>query len=231
MARKTGFTLIELTVVMAIITLLLTMAVGAHYAWKRHARLDASAMRAESAMALARQTAVATGRPTLYVFGNGDVPVCGDSAENRARLDLRQGGGADGSAGGPASGWCCVLAMTNAMDEADAWETLGREGVFPVVGRPVEFEEPVRWGGEEGEPADGEVFLHLFLPDGGLAFAAGNLPTPLEVAPWTNVLLGVSADGPEDSDAWAAQTRVLWVRPRTGVAGQLSREERAAYWR
>lgn len=231
MARRSGFTLIELTVVMAIITLLLTMAVGAHYAWKRHARLDTAAMRAESAMALARQTAVSTGRPALYVFGNGDLPLPEDSVESRASLDLWQAGGAEEGDGEPSAGWCCVLALTNALDEADAWEALGRESVFPVVGRPVELEEPVLWAGEDGEVAGGEVFVHLFLPDGGLSLAPEGLPSPLVAAPWTNALLGVAADGLEDPDAWAAQTRVLWVRPRTGVTGQLSREEREAYWR
>ena len=35
MSRRRAFTLIELTVVMAIIALALTMVVGAHYSWRR----------------------------------------------------------------------------------------------------------------------------------------------------------------------------------------------------
>lgn len=233
MARRSAFTLIELTVVMAIITLLLTMVVGAHYAWKRYARLDTAVMRAESALVLARQQAITTGRPAMFVFGNGEVPLPEDSVESRAFLDIW----AEPSPSAAGVGWCCVVAMTNALDEADIWDELGNEGVFPVVGRPIEFEEPVHWESEDGKTLEeGKVFAHVFLPDGGLA----ELPQRadmLAVADVTNILSSVveASDSSHDSGSSpttrdAAQTRILWVQRRTGIAGQLSREQREMYW-
>ena len=221
--RNQGFTLIELTVVMAIVALLLTMAVGAHYAWKRYSALDVAESRAASVLLLARQHAIASGRPALFAFGNGEVPYADDML--RTSLDLSV------AATNAASGWCCVLSVTNALDEADAVELLENEteDSFPIAGDVAVFAMPVLWGrvsGFNAENADGELPRYLlFRPDGGLSEECDD--TDRWAGP-TNVLWGAVDN--ELGNRKAAQARVLEVLPQTGAARALSREEREALW-
>lgn len=215
--KRMGFTLIELTVVMAIIALLLTMAVGAHYAWKRASALDTAEVRVVSALSLARQQAMATGRPTVFAYGNGTVPYADESL--RTTLDLSS------TMTNAYSGWCCVVALTNALEEADAWDLLeGDEKEFPIVGAPVVFPEPLLWGDMDGIDEGDEVQCFLALPDGGFAFeddksSAGAV---------TNAIFGLQEE--ELKRFKTAQTRLLEILPCSGTVRALTRDERAAAW-
>lgn len=218
--KRGGFTLIELTAVMAIVALLLTMAVGAHYAWKRASALDTAEVRAVAALSLARQQAMATGRPTVFAYGNGEVPYADE--ELRTTLDL------SAAATNAYAGWCCVVALTNALEEADAWDALeqGNEKEFPIVGAPVVFPEPLLWGGMGGVDESEEVQYFLALPDGGFAFDADES----SAAAVTNAIYGLLEEDRGKQEFKTAQTRLLEVLPRSGTVRALTRDERAAAW-
>ncbi len=216
--RRGGFTLIELTAVMAIVALLLTMAVGAHYAWKRASALDTAEVRVVAALSLARQQAMATGRPTVFAYGNGTVPYADEAL--RTTLDL------SAAATNAYAGWCCVLALTNALEEADAWDALeqGEEKEYPIVGAPVVFPEPLLWGDMGGIDESEEVRYFLALPDGGFAFKGDEE----SAAAVTNAIYGLLE---EDRGKFkTAQARLLEVLPRSGTIRALTRDERAAAW-
>ena len=219
--RRDGFTLIELTVVIAIIALLLTMAVGAHYAWKRASALDAAEVRAVALLSLARQHAIASGRPAVFAFGNGTIPYADEAIRNSLQLSA--------TSTNAYSGWCAVVAITNALEETDAWDMLEREFAedFPIVGEPAIFPEPIQWGDLTEKKVDesGEIHRFLVLPDGGFSFDTDES----SFAAVTNVIFGQL---PDDQQARfkAAQTRILELLPRSGVVRALSRDERGAAW-
>ena len=219
MARKAGFTLIELTVVMAIITLLLTMAVGAHYAWKRATALDAASLRAEASFTLARQRAVASSRPHVVVFGNGEMPV----VTNAVDLSLAEADADDTTS----SGWCCVADVTNLLDAVVAEDILADPASapeYPLVGAPALFAPSVVWWDLDADDRL-EPRIVLFLPDGSARVpdgddAAGAL---------TNLLFGAAASaGAADERTRAANSRALVLDLRSGMVRTLPRDERAA---
>ena len=218
MSRRRAFTLIELTVVMAIIALALTMVVGAHYSWRRQAVLDAAEARAAALLSLARQTAIVSGRPVLFAFGNGPVPY-DDENPLSPFLDL---GAPQTNA---AAGWCAVVALTNAWDETDAWEIIDAGDPLPLASDVATFGEPVLWGNENDVDKDGSCRFLLFLPDGSTAADTGHSSQ----ADPTNVLYGV-IDG-ELKSRKAAQTRVLETLPFSGATRALSREERVSLFK
>ncbi len=225
--RRGGFTLIELTVVVAIIALMLTMAVGAHYAWKRASALDAAEVRAVALLSLARQHAIASGRPAVFAFGNGTIPYADEAIRNSLQLSA--------TSTNAYSGWCAVVAITNALEEADAWDVLEREDEFPIVGEPAIFPEPIQWGDVMEKKVDesGEIHRYLVLPDGGLTVlpdsGSSDINYKESFVAVTNVIFGQL---PDDQQARfkAAQTRILELLPRSGVVRALSRDERGAAW-
>lgn len=215
--NRRAFTLIELTVVMAIIALALTMAVGAHYSWRRQAVLDAAEARASALLSLARQTAIASGRPVLFAFGNGPVPYDDDNPLSPF-LDL------SAPQTNAAAGWCSVVTLTNAWDETDAWEIIDAGDPLPLASDVATFGEPVLWGDIDAIDEDGSCRFLLFLPDGGTAADNGNSS---QAGP-TNVLYGVVDGDLGQRKRKASQTRVLETLPFSGATRALSREERVS---
>lgn len=219
--KRQGFTLIELTVVLGIVTLLLTMAVGAHYAWKRYSALDAAEVRAVAMLSHARQAAIASGRPTLFAFGNGDIPYAEEGM--RTMLDLSVG------LTNLVSGWCCIVSLPNVLDESEALDALASEDLdpCPIVGDVATFSMPIVWGDTvkfdstkwENCPAKGV----LFLPDGSVS----EEPVGREGAGATNHVFVLWGSVEENlKNRKTAQSRVLEVLPQSGGARALSREER-----
>lgn len=229
--RRGGFTLIEIAAVMAITTMVLAMAVGAHYAWKRAAALDAARLRAESCFALARHRAVASGHPTVVILGDANAPV----QRTSLRLDGTQGA-ADAAAiafetelqtGGS---WCCVLEITNVLDEAAAFALVeeGADTEFPLVGPVAMFPTIVQWADDESGSTPEYPRRILFLPDG-----TASTPGDADGASLTNVLNGAGsfeAAALHDAETRAARARVLVLDPWLGALRSLSREERQAYF-
>ena len=215
--RNSGFTLVEVSAVLAIVTMVLAMAVAAHYAWKRASALDAAALRAESCFSLARQRAIAESRPFLVVFGNGESPV----VTNDVDLAIA---GRDGD--GEYPGWCCVADITNVLDEAVAEEILETPSSaprYPLVGAPARFSPSVLWWDLDED--DRQEPRHvLFLPDGSAC-----LPGYGEVSEvLTNLLFGAAASGgAADGRTRAANSRALVLDLRGGTVRTLPRDERA----
>ncbi len=199
-ARRTGrpaFTLIEIAIVMAIMTLALTLAVGNYGAWKRSVALDAASREVDAAWALARQKAVSSGLPTAFLFSN--APLVGQeegkAPENSALLDLRLVSDPDSAGDAP---WYAVVIATNSVSEGDFWSPAAFDrlltddgstprsdsdaGLFVPVRLPARLPAPFGWTtfNFEAEPAadkddrsgwlrDFPVYL-VFLPDGTLAY-------------------------------------------------------------
>lgn len=217
-AIQRGFSLIELTVVMAIISLCISMAVGAHYAWKRVSALDSAESRALATIAMARQVAISTGRPAMFAFGNGAVPYADEMLRNSIDVGA--------SLTNEVVGWCCVLSQTNGVEEVDVIEQLWMPDSYPIVGDVVVFHRPIVWGTVSGlweqEEEETAAQLMLFLPDGSVSEECDG------TSPWatpTNVLWGAI-----DNDLGGArkyvQARVMDVSPRTGLVRAWTREER-----
>ena len=213
-----GFTLIEISAVLAIVTMVLAMAVGAHYAWKRATALDAAALRAESCFALARQRAVAASRPHLVVFGNGEMPV----TTNAVDLSLLEGDDDEES-----SGWCCTADVTNLLDAVVAEEILENPSSvpeYPLVGASALFAPSVIWWDiDADEPLAAQQVL--FLPDGSARVPGGDDT----LGALTNFLFGAAASaGSADERTRAANSRALVIDLRSGMVRTLPRDERAA---
>ena len=217
-----GFTLIEISAVLAIVTMVLAMAVGAHYAWKRATALDTAALRAESCFALARQRAVAASRPHLVVFGNGEMPV----TTNAVDLSLLEGDDEE------SSGWCCAADVTNLLDAVVAEEILENPSSapkYPLVGASALFAPSVIWWDiDADEPLTAQQVL--FLPDGSARVPGGDDA----LGALTNFLFGAAASGgtasggSADERTRAANSRALVIDLRSGMVRTLPRDERAA---
>ena len=219
--RRRGFTLIELTVVMAIIALLLTMAVGAHYSWKRYSALDAAETQVVAMLAKAREVAISSGRSTIFVYGNYTFTYGDDVLQNTLLMHS-----SDRTTNAPA-GWCCILSMSNAVDFASTFEEFERaddKTEYPLVGPVLKFERPVLWGLVEdahngmGPDYEGSRY-NFFLPDGSLAE-----PVYSPQGCTTSVLYGAQWS------EYPANRRVIEILPRSGAARALTREERERIW-
>ncbi len=211
MHRHGGFTLIELSVVMAIIAMVLAMAVGAHHAWRSASALDAAWLRAESCLALARQRAVAAGRPAYFLYGNGEFPRSDDSPDcvSPSYLFLRS------SVLTSSEGWCCVLDATNAVGVADDPGLLPDflEGPdLPMVGAPAFFEKSIRWW-----DGDDEQFLEwnafVFWPDG-----SADILYEWPGATLTNILCGAGIQAGETAERRRTHSRAFVLDRISGLA-------------
>ena len=220
-----GFTLIEIAAVMAIITMVLAMAVGAHYAWKRWTALDSAQLRAESCFALARQHAVGTGHPTFVALGCGGAPVATNSLDVAAyRSGQRAGEGSQTNN----LAWCCAAEVTNLLDGAAAYELFEDGSLstspFPIVGPVAVFAPAVRWGDADDPNAAFTGRILLFLPDGSVCDPSDASGTG---AGLTNVLYGAGApsgSSPHDAERLAPHRRILVLDPLLGTVRTLPRD-------
>ena len=223
--NRGGFTLIEIAAVMAIITMVLAMAVGAHYAWKRWTALDAAQLRAESCFALARQHAVGTGHPTFVALGCGGAPVATNSLDVTTFFSEQESQDNYGSATNGLA-WCCAAEVTNVLDWTAAYELLGdgssSTSPYPIVGPVAVFTPAVRWGTMDDGAFSGRILL--FLPDGSVCD-----PRDESGAGLTNVLYGAGApkgSSQTDAERLAAHRRILVLDPLLGTVQTLPRESR-----
>ena len=221
-----GFTLIEIAAVMAIITTVLAMAVGAHYAWKRSSALDTALFRIESCFALARQQAIASGHPSLAVIGNAAPP---DSVMFDFSTPLDKDA--------PHGVWCGVFDWTNQLDAATVClEITEQSNVpdLPIVGAPAVFPPSVdACNNDQDDDTSDVVRVFVFSPDGSIAGAfrsAGENYFEDETgASLTNVVYGASAHAArreQDATQLASHTRILVIDPWLGTTRALSREDR-----
>ncbi len=214
---------------MAIITTVLAMAVGAHYAWKRWAALDTAQLRAESCFALARQHAVGTGHPTFVALGCGGAPVATNSLDVATFLSEQE------SQGNPmfatnGLAWCCAAEVTNVLDGAAAYELLADESPstspYPIVGPVAVFAPAIRWGDMDDGDFSGRILL--FLPDGSMCDPRDENDSGASL---TNVLYGAGApkvkDGSsQDAERLAAHRRILVLDPLLGTVRTLPRDSK-----
>ena len=223
--RRDGFTLIEIAAVMAIITMVLAMAVGAHYAWKRWTALDTAQLRAESCFALARQHAVGTGHPAFVALGCGGAPIATNSLDVATFFSEQ-----NTDVASPTNGlaWCCAAEVTNLLDWAEACSLLSEDSAstapYPIVGPVAVFSPAIRWGDADDPDAAFTGRILLFLPDGSVCDPSDASGTG---AALTNVLFGAGAplgNSPQDAERLAPHRRILVLDSLLGTVRTLPRD-------
>ena len=214
---------------MAIITTVLAMAVGAHYAWKRWTALDTAQLRAETCFALARQHAVGTGYPTFVALGCGAPPVATNRLDVATFLSEQRTGENSGTRTNELA-WCCAVAITNVLDGTEAYELLADDSPptapYPFVGPVAVFAPAIRWGDVDDPDAAFEGRILLFLPDGS---ACSPRDGDDSGAGLTNALYGAGAprgSSPQDAERLAAHRRILVLDPLLGTVRTLPRESK-----